>query len=75
MSRSRKKIKIRGISTADSEKQNKRRANRKLRRIISQKIKTGEDKFPELKEVSNVWCFDKDGKIFDKTISEIELRK
>ena len=75
MSRSEKKNKIRGITTAKSEKENKQEANRKYRRIIKQKVKCNESELPEIREISNVWSFDKDGKIYDYEMSERDLRK
>ena len=75
MSRSEKKNKIRGITTAKSEKENKQEANRKYRRIIKQKVKSNESELPEIREISNVWSFDKDGKIYDSEMSEKDLRK
>ncbi|MEM6719131.1 MAG: hypothetical protein AAF611_07455 [Bacteroidota bacterium] len=75
MSRSRKKIKIRAITTSKSEKKDKQQANRKLRRIVKQKVKSEETELPKLREISNVWAFDKDGKIFDDEMTEKDLRK
>lgn len=75
MSRSKKKTKIRGITTAVSEKQDKRDANRKLRRVVKQKVKKGNENLPELKDISNVWLFDKDGKTYDKKMNDRDLRK
>lgn len=75
MSRSRKKRKIKGITSAKSEKQCKREANRRLRRVVNQKVKNGEVKLPELREVSNVWAFDKDGKAYDPEMGDKEMRK
>ncbi|WP_299216517.1 hypothetical protein [uncultured Dokdonia sp.] len=75
MSRSKKKTKIHGITTATSEKENKQDANRKFRRTIKQKVKSEETELPELREVSNVWSFDKDGKRYNPEMTEKELRK
>lgn len=75
MSRSKKKTKIHGFTTAKSEKENKRDANRKLRRIVKQKVNSGKAELPELREVSNVWSFDKDGKRYNPEMTEKELRK
>lgn len=72
MSRSKKKTKIRGITTAVSEKQD---ANRKLRRVVKQKVKKGNEDLPELKDISNVWLFDKDDKTYDKKMNDRDLRK
>ncbi len=75
MSKSEKKTKIRGITTAKSEKENKQDANRKFRRIIKQKVKSNESELPRIRELSNVWSFDKDGKIYDSKMTEKDLRK
>ncbi|WP_298512651.1 hypothetical protein [uncultured Kordia sp.] len=75
MSRSKKKTKIQGITSATSEKANKQEANRKFRRVVKQKVKLGKTELPELREISNVWAFDKDGKIYDSEMTAKELRK
>jgi hypothetical protein len=75
MSRSKKKTKIHGYTTAESEKENKQQANRKYRRIIKQKIKSTESELPKIKELSNVWSFDKDGKRYDSNMTDKDLRK
>ena len=62
MSRSFKKTPIVGIA-GDSDKQDKRLANRRCRRITKEVIKQGEEGVL-LREVSNVWDMDKDGKIY-----------
>lgn len=75
MSRSKKKTKIQAITTAKSEKDNKTEANRKLRRIVKQKVNSGQMDLPDLREVSNVWNFDKDGKKYKPEMTKKELRK
>ncbi|MDH7461390.1 hypothetical protein QEG73_08865 [Chitinophagaceae bacterium 26-R-25] len=75
MSRSKKKTPITGITGAESEKNDKRIANRKFRRITKMQVKKGDDKFVELKEISNVWSFDKDGKHYLKSPTKKDLRK
>jgi len=75
MSRSKKKNKIHGITTAKSEKENKRDTNRKFRRMIKQKVKSKETELPVLREVSNVWSFDKDGKRYNPDMRGKGLRK
>ncbi|HAS41174.1 MAG TPA: hypothetical protein DCS93_11880 [Microscillaceae bacterium] len=75
MSRSRKKIKIQGITTAKSEKTDKQQANRKFRRVVKQKVKMNETELPELRELSNVWSFSKDGKMYNSGITDKDLRK
>ena len=75
MSRSRKKTSKFSMTTAPSDKADKANANRRLRRIVKQRLK--DDEFieeialPQLREVSNVWDFAKDGKRF-LNINEIE---
>lgn len=69
MSRSYKKTPRFPTTCAESEKDDKRFANRKLRRSTNMKLAQIEDDdsidelvFPELREVSEVWTFSKDGK-------------
>lgn len=75
MSRSRKKSKVQSVSNADTEKEDKRFANRKHRRIVKQQVKSGKENLAQLKEVSNVWSFDKDGKHYDPDSDPSKLRK
>jgi len=75
MSRSRKKTKIHGITTAESEKKDKQIANRKYRRIVKQKVKCDSEDLPNLREVSDIWLFEKDGKKYNKNIAVKLLRK
>lgn len=75
MSRSRKKSKIQGVTTAASEKENKQKANRKLRRLTKEKLNKGAAELPEKRELSDVWNFDKDGKVYDPTLSGKDMRK
>lgn len=75
MSNSTKKTKITGVTTAKSEKDDKREANRKLRRITKQKVKKGDLDLPQLREISNIWSFAKDGKIYKSDMEEKYLRK
>jgi hypothetical protein len=66
MSRSRRKTPICGITTASSERHDKRLANQRLRRSAKTKLRCGlydEDLIlPELDDVSNPWEMSKDGK-------------
>ncbi len=78
MSRSLKKTPVAGITTATSEKQDKRLANRLERRKNKQLLEMTEDDTSLLlkREVSNVWVMDKDGKIrFDPIKYPKLLRK
>lgn len=64
MSRSRKKTPISGITTADSEKYDKRLAHRRLRRRVKQTlaVQPEADVLPALREVSDPWTMPKDGR-------------
>jgi hypothetical protein len=64
MARSRKKTPISGITTARSEKQDKRLANRKVRRAVKQALAgSGDvDVLPHRRELTNPWTMAKDGK-------------
>lgn len=75
MSRSFKRTKFSAITTATTEKSNKQEANRKFRRIVKIAVKMGKEKLPQKREVSNIWHFDKDGKIYDKEMDGKDLRK
>jgi hypothetical protein len=67
MSRSKKKTPFCGLSKAGSEKDDKRRANRTLRR----KARAGDpENAPVLRAVADVWAMAKDGKVrFDPAAS------
>lgn len=74
MSRSKKKTPIQGITTASTEKNDKRAANRKYRRITKIQVNKGEG-ISDKNEISNVWSFAKDGKSFIKNHTKKDLRK
>lgn len=81
MSNSRKKTPICGHTTAVSEKQDKRLANRRFRRTVRQQlgvVGVGEDAdavITDIRAVSNVWQFDKDGKQFLHDPDVRDMRK
>ncbi|CAN5889496.1 hypothetical protein BH18ACI4_BH18ACI4_01560 [soil metagenome] len=78
MSRSKKKTPIRGISSACSEKQDKRNYNRRFRRLCKQllDLNLDADPLPHLRECSNPWDMDKDGKRwFDAALNSKRMRK
>lgn len=66
MSHSRKKIPIGGITGAGSEKEEKRKANRKTRRVVKEALHNSPvpEVLPHLKEVSDTWTMSKDVKIY-----------
>ena len=62
MSRSRRRTPIMGMTCAESEKQDKQRANGALRTAVRDALRRGAELMPELREVSNICTFAKDGK-------------
>lgn len=66
MSRSRRKTPITGITCAESEKDDKRRCARGVRRNNKIKVRKGEDILIEPKEFMNPWSMAKDGKSYRK---------
>ena len=60
----RKKTSIAGITNSKSEKQDKRIYNRRYRHVCKQflHINPEQEPLPHLKEFSNPWSMDKDGK-------------
>ncbi len=64
MSRSFRKTPIFGHTTAESEKEDKRMANRATRRAVKIALKIGKDVLPDLREKGNVYNFAKDGKSY-----------
>ncbi len=75
MSRSKRRTPIIGYTSAETEKQDKRRANRALRRKVKVSINQGDFELPLLREVSTVWSFDKDGKQYLINPSPQDMRK
>ncbi|MFA5810000.1 MAG: hypothetical protein WC935_06665 [Thermoleophilia bacterium] len=64
MSRSRKRTPISPNACASSEKGDKVRANRKFRRVTRERIRADSEAPPDIREVSSVWLFAKDGRHF-----------
>lgn len=64
MSNSYKHIPIHGITTCHSDKPYKVRANRRHRRAVKAAIRRGDELLPLKREVSDVWSFGKDGKMW-----------
>jgi len=64
MSRSRKKQPVTSVTTETSEKQDKRLANRVLRRNTRRQLGKDPEEavLPEMREVSDPWMMGKDGK-------------
>lgn len=64
MSRTHRKTPIVANTLAESEKKDKREANRRLRRAVKHRLKQGKATL-RLREVSNVWSMAKDGKRYN----------
>lgn len=75
MSKSQKKIAIVPVTNAESDKKSKQAANRKFRRKTKIQVSKGEEIVNELREVSDVWTFEKDGKQLLKNPTNKDLRK
>jgi hypothetical protein len=78
MSRSKRRTPVRGITSARSEKQDKRLYNRRYRRVCKQALYADPTRelLPLLREYSNVGAMDKDGKFwFDPRERPVLLRK
>lgn len=63
MSRSYRHNPIAAIAGSGSEKWDKQKANRKLRKRVKDAIRNNKE-IPLLREVSNVWMMNKDGKMY-----------
>jgi len=74
MSRSKRKMPIAGITTAETEKSYKAAAHRAERRVVRAKVKSGADDIPHTKEFGDPWSGPKDGKYWFRDPTRI-LRK
>lgn len=76
MSHSYRRLPIFGNCVANSEKKDKRIANRRYRRITRQLVRMGAyDRLPLAREISNVWDFAKDGKRWFANATREWMRK
>jgi hypothetical protein len=78
MSRSKKRMPIRAVNGASSEKQDKRLYNRRYRRVCKQFLHVNPEceLMPHLREYSNPWAMAKDGKVwFDPQQYPTRMRK
>jgi hypothetical protein len=75
MSRSRRKTPIFGMTTAETEKRDKRIANRRLRAHERVAMASGAEIVPGIRDVSSVWTFDKDGKRYWRGAEAADMRK
>jgi hypothetical protein len=75
MSRSGKKTPIFGFSSSDSEKKDKRMANRSFRHKAKQQIRTGKEPVTDMNEIMTTWEMAKDGKRYVKKADPKQMRK
>lgn len=86
MARSRKKTKVTGVTTCESERQDKQAWHRKFRRITkellgefinipSDEVEAEDFIDPAVREVSNLWDFGKDGKQYYGDLEEETVEK
>lgn len=74
MSRSRRKVPVTGVTTASSEKEDKKLAHRRLRRKENQALEAAED-LPDRRLIDNQDDHSKDGKVWHRQVDKKVLRK
>jgi hypothetical protein len=75
MSRSFIKKKIVGYTKKETEKRDKTIANKRYRRLVKVRIAKRSEVLPLIREVSNIYQFDKDGKHYYAGMTKLEMRK
>ena len=75
MSRSYIKNKIVGYTKKETEKRDKTIANKRYRRLVKVRIAKRSEILPLIREVSNFYQFDKDGKHYYAGMTKLEMRK
>ncbi len=75
MSRSLRKTKIFGITTTESEKQDKRRWNRTFRKFCRKLVHLGKEAPYKIHSVTEVWSGAKDGKRYNHNAKRRDMRK
>ena len=75
MSRSFIKNKIVGYTKKETEKRDKTIANKRYRRLVKVRIAKRSEVLPLIREVSNIYQFDKDGKHYYAGMTKLEMRK
>lgn len=75
MSRSIRKNKIFPITTAETEKQDKRRWNKTFRKVSKNLISEEQEAPHKIQSVSSVWDGAKDGKRYRKNATTRDMRK
>ena len=75
MSNSKRKLPILPNCLSVSEKAEKQLANRKLRRLVKERLSDSKYELPDLKEVSSNWNWPKDGKSYRSDLTNKQLTK
>ena len=75
MSRSYRKTPIFGHACADSEKEDKRQANRSFRRTSKTLLASGKEPLHDVNQASEVWAMAKDGKSYWPDALAEDMRK
>ena len=75
MSRSYIKNKIVGYTKKETEKRDKTIANKRYRRLVKVRIAKRSEVLPLIREISNIYQFDKDGKHYYAGMTKLEMRK
>ena len=75
MSRSYIKNKKVGYTKKETEKRDKTIANKRYRRLVKVRIAKRSEILPLIREVSNIYQFDKDGKHYYAGMTKLEMRK
>lgn len=75
MSNSYRKVPIFGHTKADTEKGDKRHANRSFRRTSKTLMASGREPLHNINQASSIWDFAKDGKSFWANATVEDMRK
>jgi hypothetical protein len=75
MSRSKRRTPIFGMTLAESEKADKRIANRRLRAHERVAFASGREVIPGIRDVSSTWTFAKDGRQYWRNAAAEDMRK
>jgi len=75
MSRSIRKTKIFGYTTAETDKQDKRRWNRVFRKVSKNLIRLEKEAPVKIQDVTSVWDGSKDGKQYYHGATKKDMRK
>jgi hypothetical protein len=75
MSRSYIKNKIVGYTKKETEKRDKTIVNKRYRRLVKVRIAKRSEVLPLIREVSNIYQFDKEDKHYYAGMTKLEMRK